>query len=282
MPKRMTQLRFELLAEGFGVRVHGTALASLPSNPGAHASMRELLARHRVVVFRGLQLDADSLVAIAGCLGTPRRARVSHPSLRPPASHYVFVGAKSASTDAIPTSADAAHRWHLDYSTSASLPGLSLMYAVQAPSPSSRTGFADMAAVYAALPAELKARIAGLRARHYIHPRGVDVNDSALEVAVGWPERAQGVPHPLVMQDAYGVPFLCLPPRDDSPVVGLDEKEGTALLRALWSWVERAGRAWDYEQATGELLIWDNRALLHRRSAWPSDKERLIWFVSTE
>lgn len=267
---------------GFGAHVRGPALEALLADPEAAARVKRLLSRHRALVLSGLHLDANELVTLASALGVVRPARVQHPSLPAPAGNHLFVSARSRS-DAPPaaTPDDAGHVWHIDYTFVYPLPKLSMLYAVKAPKPGSRTWFADMASVYAALPDTLKCEIAGLKACHYSHPHGASVlPDDA--VPVSWEKRQQGVHHALVMDDDDGLPLLCLPARRDTPIVGWDEPTSRALLDTLWPYVESHGRVWDYELEAGELLVWDNRALLHKRSEWPITEERLLWFLTTQ
>ncbi len=268
---------------GFGVRVSGPTLQDLAAHPGDVATLRSLVTRHRVVVLTDLRLDADALVALAANLGTVRPARVRHPSLPGPAGDHIFVSVRDAtSVPAAATPADAAHMWHVDYTHTCPAPRLSMLYATKAPIHGSRNGFADMVDVHAALPQLLQDEIEHLQARHYRHPRGVDVVPADQDQALPWAEREQGMAHPLVMRDAEGQPFLFLPARRDSPVVGRDEAQSRALLERLWPYVEAHGKPWEHTQESNELLIWDNRALLHKRSEWPLKEERLLWFLTTD
>ncbi len=270
------------LDAAFGVRVRGRTLQDLASHPDDAAALRSLVARHRVLVLEDVHLDAEALVALAAHMGTVRPARVRHPSLSGPAGDHIFVSLRdAASIPAAPPPTDAAHMWHVDYSQSAPVPQLSMLYAVRMPANGSRNGFADMVRVHAALPEALKQEIAPLQARHYTHPRGVDVQPPGEAAQLPWAERERGFAHPLVMHDPDGQPYLFLPARIDSPVVGLDEAQSRALLERLWPYVETHGTPWEYALADAELLIWDNRALLHKRSAWPLQEERLLWFLTT-
>ena len=279
----MNALQVSSIDGGFGVRVQGAALQDLPSHPDAAAQVRELLAQHRAVVLSGLQIDANELLGLAGTLGTVRPARVRHPSLPSPAGDHVFVSVRNAEALASPGAAeDSGHIWHIDYTFLEQLPKLSVLYAVKAPPDGSRSGFADMVKVYAALPSSLKDEVQHLQAIHYSHPRGVDVLPDDTPISVSWEDRQKGLRHPMVMRDDRGLPFLCLPARRDSAIEGLDEAGSRALLDRLWPYVEAHGQPWEYELASGEMLIWDNRALLHKRSNWPLNEERLIWFLTTQ
>ncbi len=281
-PSRAPRLRVSPMTDGFGAYVSGPALAQLLADPEDAAQVRALIQRHRALILTGLSLDANALLALAGTLGTVRPARVRHASLPVPAADHLFVSMRTPSAVPPPPSAeDDAHVWHVDYTFVDPPPHLSMLYAVTAPASGSRTWFADMAAVHAALPEALQAEIADLKACHYAHPRGAgEVPDDAPPVP--WADRQRGVHHPLVQVNDTGQPCLILPARLDTPIVGWDEARSRALLERLWPYVESHGRVWDVALGAGELQIWDNRTLLHKRSAWPLNEERLLWFLTTQ
>jgi taurine dioxygenase len=272
-----------LQGAAFGVRVQGDRLQDLAAHPADAAIVRSLIAHHRVVLLQGLQLDAPGLMALASQLGRVRPASQSHPSLPEPARQHLFVSARdAASVPAGPTPADAAHMWHADYSASTTVARLAMLYALNMPPGGSCNGFMDMARVHAALPPALQQEIASLQACHYAHPQGVDLHGPADTAHVPWAERVLGTAHPLVMYDAQRRPFLFLPAHSDSPVVGRNETQSRALLERLWSYVEAHGNAWEYTIADGELLVWDNRATMHRRGPWPRTEDRLLWFLTAD
>jgi taurine dioxygenase len=268
-----------LSADSFGVWLDGRHVLR---DPGVVTGVCSALRTHRAVVLGNVALDADGFVALAAQLGELRQARVRHPSLVAPASQYIFVSASDGQAAPGARKEDAGHIWHHDYTTSGPIPRLSLLYGVNPPPDGSRNGFVDLAAAYATLPAGLRAQADAHSAWHYVHPQGVDDLPAQRRTPLAWDQRRQGELHPLAATDAAGTRHLCLPAHHDSVVQGLDEDASGALLRALWHHALANGRPWDYELAAGEILMWDNQALAHRRSPWPTDKERLLWFISTK
>ena len=267
-----------LSADSLGVWLDGRHVLR---DPAVAQGVDHALRTRRAVVLGNVALDADGFVALAALLGELRPTRVRHPSLGTDAGQYIFVSAHNGQAGAA-RKEDAGHIWHHDYTFAMPLPRLSLLYGVNPPPGGSRNGFVDLAAAYAALPHALKQQADTLSAWHYAHPQGVDDLPAQSRAAVPWDQRNQGTLHPLVGRDTAGTPFLCLPAHHDSGVQGLDEGASAVLLGDLWRHALASGRPWDYELAKGEILIWDNQALAHRRSPWPIDKERLLWFISTK
>jgi len=50
------------------------------------------------------------------------------------------------------------------------------------------------------------------------------------------------------------------------------------LLDALWAHVaaQEPVASWHHAWRVGDLLIWDNRRVMHRRNAFPSDSRRIM------
>ena len=203
----------------FGRRVEGLHAQALSPGSEEVAGLNRLLDAHLVVAVAGQEFDPNGFVAFAGLLGALRPSRVPDPTLPEPARHHLFVSASSGpGAPARPPSADAAHIWHVDYTTQPTVPARSLQYARDMPVDGSRTGFMDMRRVHAALPPALQARIAGLSVLHYTHPTGVDWLPDGAGMQLPWEQRLQGKAHPLVTRAADGRPSLFLPAHRDSPV----------------------------------------------------------------
>jgi alpha-ketoglutarate-dependent taurine dioxygenase len=265
----------------FGTRVAGLQAQSLAAGSDGVATLNRLLDDHLVVAIADQEFDPNAFVAFAGLLGDLRPSRVPDPTLPEPARHHLFVSALSGpAAPSRPASADAAHVWHVDYTTQPTVPARSMQYARHMPTDGSRTGFADMRKVYEALPLTLKAHIEDLSAVHYAHPRGVDWQPEGERVQVPWEQRLQGKAHPLVGRRTDGRRYLFLPAHRDSPVAGLGEDESRDLLDTLYAYLEPHGAPWEFEQVSGDVLIWDNRAALHKRTAWPTNQRRLMWFLT--
>jgi alpha-ketoglutarate-dependent 2,4-dichlorophenoxyacetate dioxygenase len=120
----------------------------------------------------------------------------------------------------------------------------------------------DMRAVYAALPAATKQRIAGLRAQHnYFHSRrkaGAEVDESGNPLAPYM--RAE---HPVVRTSASGRPTLFVGAHTER-IVGMDEAESQALIDELIAFATQRRFVYAHQWRQGDILIWDNRCTLHR------------------
>lgn len=166
--------------------------------------------------------------------------------------------------------------WHTDMSYIERPPTASLLYAVEVPETGGDTHFCSMVGALKALPPELEGRLRGLKAKHDAAHDSVgklrrghhDVDD---------PRDAPGASHPMVLRHPEtGVDALYLGRRQDAYVEGLPLPESEALLDEVWTHVALPGDVWTQQWRERDLVIWDNRTVMHRRAAFPSTARRLM------
>jgi taurine dioxygenase len=59
-------------------------------------------------------------------------------------------------------------------------------------------------------------------------------------------------------------------------IMELAEKESRALLAELFDHVERPEFSYEHEWRTGDVLIWDNRCVIHARNDFDKRERRLL------
>src|SRR5205085_1328902 len=133
----------------------------------------------------------------------------------------------------------------------------------------------DMFAAYAALPADLKEAAEGKIAVHDAS------RNSAGDIRKGYKEVTDvlgtvGARHPLVRTDPQtGRRALFLGRRPNSFIIGMELADSEALLDALWAHVAEPRFAMCHEWQAGDLLMWNNLAVLHRRDPFDSRSRRI-------
>ena len=81
--------------------------------------------------------------------------------------------------------------------------------------------------------------------------------------------------HPHVMvHPETGLRTLLLGRRRNIYILGLSVEESDALLDALWAHASRPEFTFCQEWKVGDVLLWDNRATLHRRDAFDAASRR--------
>jgi alpha-ketoglutarate-dependent 2,4-dichlorophenoxyacetate dioxygenase len=122
------------------------------------------------------------------------------------------------------------------------------------------TQFADMRAAYDALPEVTKASLEGLQVHHSIaHSR----QTLGFEFSAEEQEMIKGAVHPLVRTLPYGRRSLYVASHA-SRIIGWTLPEGRLLLRELIEHATQPQFVFSHHWHDGDLVIWDNRATMHR------------------
>ena len=87
-----------------------------------------------------------------------------------------------------------------------------------------------------------------------------------------WPETAWPAvwPNPVNGEEAlYIASHVC-------GVVGMGEREGRQLIDKLVAFSTEPTRIYSHRWSSGDVIIWDERATMHRGRPWPYDQERTL------
>jgi taurine dioxygenase len=193
---------------------------------------------------------------------------------------YLKIISNAVAADGRPVGdgSNAPQDWHSDGAAKPVPGGYTYFYARKVPPAPPRTYWMNAHLAYEALPHRMKARIAGLEVIHHEYPAG---NEFPLPPSKPLAERLVGARHPLVrLHPATGRPTLFPPHRDDMLVVGLSEEASAALIAELRALVAAMPFWWSTAMAVDDLVVWDNRAALHRRDGWDGGGERIIWHLA--
>jgi alpha-ketoglutarate-dependent taurine dioxygenase len=141
--------------------------------------------------------------------------------------------------------------WHADRSFAAE-PALACL--MRATAAGGSIGFVDQRQALARLPAALRARIEGLRAEHR----------SPLDPTA----RAE---HPLVRRHPVkGEASLYANPAFTTRILNLPAAESRRLLDTIFAAATAPELVWTHDWQTGDVLLWDNRRVLHTASSGPA------------
>ena len=179
--------------------------------------------------------------------------------------------------------------WHTDQSYRRPPPDISLFLAVlPVPQGQGQTLFADCTAAYEALDPAMKLRLEGLEGLH-VQPRTGRSRDAVLAGETPKPllphQRPQRQPivrtHPVTGKKAL---YLCeIGQMDwlDGPIVGMQpgpHGDGGTLVYALMTHITQPRFVYVHEWTKGDLVIWDNRCLVHAATWFDADKlGRVMW-----
>ena len=244
-----------------GARIEGLDRGRA-GEPEIAALLKRALAEHLLVVVPGERMAPDETLAFARAFGTPRTQllRYKHSGGVPEVSIMVSTLMADGTTD---KTAIRAEDWHTDDSYFAVPAKATLLHGIEIPSHGGSTWFCNMHSVYEALPERLQRRIDGMRAIH-----GYDTPRARNRPSARTPQEIAETPdveHPLVRtHPETGRKALYLNPNRLDRIVGLERAESDALLDELADEARRPRHHFGHVWTAGDIVIWDNRATMHR------------------
>ena len=166
--------------------------------------------------------------------------------------------------------------WHSDMTYVEVPPPASVLLGIEIPETGGDTYFADQKAAFEALPGDLRERISDLAIKHDAAHTSVGSLRRGFE-PFDDPRDAPGAVHPIVQQhEETGDKVLYLGRREWAYIPGLTLEESEALLDEIWRYAALPEHVWKQTWQPYDLIIWDNRRVLHRRDDFPQESRRLM------
>ena len=166
--------------------------------------------------------------------------------------------------------------WHSDMTYIDSPPPASILMSLEVPEFGGDTHFSDQKAAYNTLPNELVSRIKNLSIKHN------SAHTSVGDLRRGFdpiedPRDAPGAVHPIIrVHDETQDKMLYLGRRELAYVVGLALGESEQLLDEIWRYAALSENVWTQQWEIGDVIVWDNRRVLHRRDGFDQSQRRLM------
>jgi len=251
------------LSAAGGVEILCADLSEPLSEPLA-ALIRRALLDHRVVVIRDQALSKQQQHDFTLNFGELENHVARHSDGRYGIVHSVTnLDQEGNPTDALDIRGN--YFWHTDKSYHAVPSLMTMLHAVELPPAGGDTQFANMVLAYRTLPDTMKSRLATLRA---IHSWETSRLQSGSKPATEEEKRERPpVSHPIARtHPETGEKALYIGNHAGS-IEGFDEAEGRALLAELLTHATRPDFIYTHHWRPGDLVMWDNRALLHRAVA---------------
>jgi len=261
------------LGETLGTEALGVNLARL--DDATFAWIEDAFAEHPVLVFREQTLAAADIAAFGRRFGVPRKhalVKYRHPDHEEVSwltnveedGQIDWYGVKRAT------------EWHTDSTYEEKLPLLAMLHALELPSQKGGTMFADMRAAYDGLPDAMKQRLTGLVGLHgrTDGPAGERLygdEKGATERKYTEIARPAVINHPVT-----GRPILFVNPMHVHGFEGMPREESWPLIEELAAHATQDRFTYYHSWRVGDLLIWDERATMHRGAGDYRPDERRI------
>ena len=273
----MTTISVKKLAAPLGAEISGIDL-SKPVDRNAVDVIEQAWCERRVIVFHGQKLSDPQLIAFSEAFGEldppgpnpyGEPFNKAHPELNV-ISNVVDNGKP------IGNLGDGEAAWHADMTYVDVPPKAAVLYALEVPAAGGDTYFADMFAAYDNLPLDLKKEAEGKIAVHDASTNSAGMLRKGYREVTDVRETV-GAHHPLVRSEPRtGRKALFLGRRHNAYVVGLGVPDSEALLDALWAHATQPRFAMCHRWKVGDLLMWNNLGVLHRRDPFDPKTRRVM------
>jgi taurine dioxygenase len=285
--------RHEIVPTGaaLGAEILGLDLTRL--DDATFSALHRTWLENVMLVFRGQSLRAADVVTLVRRFGTPVTSSNLHQrSLDERAGNELLdlppevtvVSNVRENGKSVGILGDGEVVWHSDFSFKERPTAARMLVAMEVPSRErgGHTYFLNCYAAYDALPAELKKRISGMTIKQ------ANIIDTAMKLRPGARldddvRTTPGPSHPIIStHPETGCNLLFLGRRHGAYVNGCSLEDSEALLNELWAHCTQPRFCYEHRWSAGDVVVWDNRATLHRRDAFDSNSRRVLYAAQVE
>jgi alpha-ketoglutarate-dependent 2,4-dichlorophenoxyacetate dioxygenase len=250
-----------------------------PLDDSTFGEIRAALDEYSVLVFHDQSLDDEKQIAFSRRFGPLEMTGKANPATGTPFARQsnldIGTGAVIPPEDRRMIYQKGNYLWHSD-SSFKPVPSLcSLLSARTVPPVGGNTEFATMTAAYDALPDDTKQKLEGLVAEHSlvysresVTPVGALTAEMKAELPGAW--QAMVRENPVTHRKAIYAGAHA------SHVIGWPREEGRAFIKWLNDFATQPQFCYSHAWREGDLVIWDNRAVLHRATAYDTQRHKRL------
>ena len=263
-------MQLQPIGQDFAARVTGLDFTQ-PLTASDQQQLKAWFARYAVLVFPGQMLTPPQFMQAVGCFGELMPQQLKQFTL----PDYPLVGYNS--TDDLPRKNGKlqvrGENYHTDHSNEVAPPKATALLAITLPSSGGDTQFVDVRRAYDELPQAMKQALNGKRALH-VHQS----NRSPRAFAQLSAETLAKIPkttQPLVIKHPEsGRNALYLNTGRMQNIEDMEDKEAFALIDQLYAHATQPRYEYRHRWQVGDLVIWDNRSVMHQANADYKPEER--------
>jgi alpha-ketoglutarate-dependent 2,4-dichlorophenoxyacetate dioxygenase len=265
------------LGPGFAAELRGVTLADIAADDAAYAAARAAFEEHSVLVFRNQEVTDAGQLAFSRRFGPPEVTKVGSIGT---GSHFVILSTIGPDGKVVPPDHRLAMRnkanqlWHTD-SSFKRVPALtSVLSARIIPARGGETEYVSTRLAFERLDPELREKLANSFAWHdYAHSRGQIAADLAS------PEERAALPPQcwrMVWKNPVNGRGALYLASHAYAVEGMEQASGSKLIDELMAAATAPGTSYVHAWQSGDVVMWDNRATMHRGRPWPAHEARLM------
>ena len=258
----------------FGAVVTGIRIADL--DEPTWRSLHDAWLQYALLIFPGQFLKKDEQIAFAKRFGQLEFEMGAVSNVREDGTLRV-----EAEGDDVVKILKGNEGWHAD-STFKPIQAKGAVFSAEVvPTVGGHTGWADMRAAYDALDDATRARIAPLQAYHSLHYSQSRIGHRPKEGTEDYRRLGfagdENVLRPLVKTHPDTGRKSLLIGRHAHDIPGLAPEESEELLQELIDFACQPPRVYHHDWRAGDVVIWDNRCLLHQATPFDMTQPRVMW-----
>jgi alpha-ketoglutarate-dependent 2,4-dichlorophenoxyacetate dioxygenase len=265
------------LGPGFAAELRGVRLGDVVSDDAAYAAVRAAFEQHSVLVLRDQEVTDELQLAFSRRFGPPEVTKVGSQGA---GSHFVILSTIGPDGKAVPADHllslrnKANQLWHTDASFKR-VPALtSILSARIIPANGGETEYVSTRLAFERLDPGMRKKLENSFAWHdYAHSR------SQIAADLASPEERAALPPQcwrMVWKNPVngrGAVYLA---SHAYAVEGMEAKAGKKLIDELMASATAPGTSYLHPWRNGDVVMWDNRATMHRGRPWPAHEARLM------
>ena len=266
--------------ERIGFEILDIDVATIAS--GAIETIRQLVYEHKLVVFRNQKITTEQYVEFAKQIGAPQiyfQDNYHHPDYPEIfVSSNVLVDGKKIGV------AGTGRYWHTDCAFQPEPLPLTMLYPQVLPQSIRETYYIDMHQVYKNLPPDLRHYVEGQDALHEAKWRYKvqewDIDRAIIDILNDFEQKAPPVKHPaVIIHPANRKRSLYISQGFTTKIANLSYEESKEVLVKLFAFIERDEHIHTHIWKEGDILLWDNRTLLHKASTVPKGEPSVSYRI---
>ncbi len=280
----MQTLMINTLSETLGAEVMGAKIR--PDMVEADfKTIERALHDHLVVVIRDQDISPQNFVAFSRRFGKPEPHVIDQFHHKADANILILSNRKNEKGENIGL-ADGGTYFHTDYSYLAVPARCTMLHAIEIPGGDAGTTFANQRQSYEDLDEAMKTRIDGLVCRHqYGNRDNLDETSRTVASPLSGAQKARldWVRHPLVRRHPHtGRKSIYAVSGSSFGIEDMDERQGIALLDQLKAHTTQPKYCYTPTYRPGDIVIWDNCALLHSAPLIDQSRPRTLWRITVK
>jgi alpha-ketoglutarate-dependent 2,4-dichlorophenoxyacetate dioxygenase len=265
------------LGPGFAAELRGITLRDATVDDAGYATVRAAFEDHSVLVFRDQDVTDEGQLAFSRRFGTPEITKVGSASAGTFFAVLTTIGADGKVVPAdhrLSLRNKANQLWHTD-SSFKRVPALtSVLSARVIPASGGETEYVSTRLAFERLGPDIQKKLENSFAWHdYAHSRG------QIASGLATPEERAALPPQcwrMVWRNPVNGRGALYLASHAYAIEGVEPAEGTKLIDELMTAATAPGSSYVHRWRGGDVVMWDNRATMHRGRPWPAHEARTI------